>query len=77
MKPSTKTRLGALLFVSEKIKEQLDFVLEDRSEYFSAKSEKWQEGDIGTEYQEYTEILQSIAAGLENVEEAQALFNNI
>ena len=76
MKASTKGRLGALLTVSAKIKEQMDFIIEERTDYHDGKSERWQESDLGVEYQEYTEILQRIAEGLENIEEAQALFNN-
>lgn len=49
------TEIDGLL---ERAKEVLQAIIDDRTSEFDEKSEKWQESEKGTDYQEVTDALQ-------------------
>lgn len=53
----------------EEAYELLSNVVQERIDFFDSKSERWQEGDKGQEYQEKTDEYQSALDELENAKD--------
>ncbi len=68
---SMNKRINRILDALSSAQMELADIVQEREDYYSEKSEKWQESEKGDEYQGYTDQLQEIADGLEYAEEAR------
>lgn len=66
-----KKKINKILDALASAQMELADLIEEREAYFEEKSEKWQEGDKGDEYQGLTESLQEIADNLEHAEDSR------
>lgn len=64
-----KKRIKKILDTLAAAQTELADIIQEREEIFENRSEKWQEGEKGEEYQGYTDSLQELSDNLEYAEE--------
>lgn len=61
---SEKKRLEAALESLRAIRDELEDIVETRADYFQTRSERWQDGDKGTEHTDRTSYIETASASV-------------